>query len=119
MCWVVTASRWGQYGPERYHEADWDCRALETLLYTWRRFEPSSSPSANLPRQHILRGVRGQIAPAIAVISHSNSGLRIGGAGLLFSESPFLSEALDSIHPVRFLKLERLEIPTNFSGTGF
>jgi hypothetical protein len=45
---------------------------------------------------------RAQLGPVTAVIFYLGSGLPIDRAGILFSGRPFLSEALDSTHSVRF-----------------
>jgi hypothetical protein len=62
---------------------------------------------------------RAQLGPVTAAIFHLGSGLPIDRAGILFSGRPFLSEALDSTHSVRFSIIEPLELLMNFIGKRF
>src|SRR5216683_1183620 len=60
-----------------------------SVTLMWRRFDPSSSPSASLGRSPIFSArTCGELSPVAAAISHLNSGLLIGRAGSLFSELP-------------------------------
>ncbi len=81
---------------------------------------PVPLPPPACPTPRILRVNSRTIKPSnTAAISHLSSALPIGRAGILFSESPFLSESLNFIHSVRFSKFERLELVMNFSGKRF
>ena len=89
------------------------------LWVTRRRFDPSSSPSASLPRLCVLRANSRAIRPSNSSVFHLGSGLPIDRAGILFSGRPFLSEALDSTHSVQFSIIEPLELLMNFIGKRF
>jgi hypothetical protein len=56
---------------------------------TWRRLDPSSSPSASLAEAPVFSArTCWQFGPVAAAISHLSSGLTIGRAGSFFSERP-------------------------------
>jgi hypothetical protein len=87
---------------------------------TWRRFDPSSSPSASLPKVVCSPGdLVGNKAN-----NSSDFSLELWTPDRVESayyspKNPFLSEALDLPDSVRFSKFERFKLLTNFAERGF